>query len=295
VLLEPWDVDRAADLAALLDAALPAEGLTADELAAVLWDDPAASVVLGTGDAQAAVAACVRDHGRPVGFVRVVAVHPGRRRAGIGTGLLTAAHQWLGERGAVEVRTGGDAPRYLWPGLDVDAHAAAVALATAAGSVEVARAGNHRCATTHRAEPPAGISLRRLAGGEDAERALALAARHWPGWVAELAAAVGTGCAHGAFDDATGDCAGFACHSVNRAGWIGPMATDPARHGRGVGSALLGAVCRDLAWAEIDEAEIAWVGPGRFYERAAGATPSRRFVVLSRPVAGPAAPGSRSA
>ena len=74
---------------------------------------------------------------------------------------------------------------------------------------------------------------------------------------------------------------GFACHSVNRAGWIGPMATAPRVRGRGVGLALLGAVCRDLDAAELDEAEIAWVGPDAFYEKA-GATLSRRFAVLGR-------------
>ena len=42
-----------------------------------------------------------------------------------------------------------------------------------------------------------------------------------------------------------------------------------------MGSALLGAVCRDLDVAGYDEAEIAWVGPDVFYEKAAGTSVSR--------------------
>jgi len=66
------------------------------------------------------------------------------------------------------------------------------------------------------------------------------------------------------------------CHSVSRAGWVGPMATDPAWRGRGVGSAALGAICADLMAAGATSAEICWVGPVRFYA-AAGATVSRAF------------------
>jgi hypothetical protein len=70
---------------------------------------------------------------------------------------------------------------------------------------------------------------------------------------------------------------GFACHSVNRAGWIGPMATDP-RWGRGgIGASLLSALCQDLMIAGRRDAEIAWVGPVGFYAKTAGAAVSRVF------------------
>ena len=65
--------------------------------------------------------------------------------------------------------------------------------------------------------------------------------------------------------DADGATIGFGCHSCNRAGWIGPMATDPdAQHG-GVGSAVLGAVCADLDARGHATGEIAWVSNLRFY------------------------------
>lgn len=278
-----WDVARAPDLAALVAATLPDEALSADELAAVLWGHDG-GVVLGAHDGSAVVAAAVRDHGRPVGFVTLVAVHPDQQRAGAGRELLDVAHRWLADRGASEARTGGAAPWYLWPGVDEDAHAAALQLFTAAGYEETGVEINQRCATTHRAEPPSGVELRRLRAGDDTERALAFARRQWPWWVDELEAAAATGCAHGAFDATTDDAIGFACHSVNRAGWIGPMATDTAHQGRGVGAALLGSLCRDLELAEFSEAEIAWVGPAAFYERVAGARVSRTFRFLQRAI-----------
>jgi mycothiol synthase len=54
------------------------------------------------------------------------------------------------------------------------------------------------------------------------------------------------------------------------------MATDPDRQRGGVGRALLGAVCADLAAQGHGTAEIAWVGPTGFYAKA-GARVSRVF------------------
>jgi GNAT superfamily N-acetyltransferase len=74
---------------------------------------------------------------------------------------------------------------------------------------------------------------------------------------------------------------GFACHSVNRAGWFGPTGTDPARRGAGVGHALLAEVCRDAMVAGYADVEISWIGPMRFYAKAGGAV-SRVFRVLGK-------------
>jgi hypothetical protein len=103
----------------------------------------------------------------------------------------------------------------------------------------------------------------------------------WPEWWPETERAVEHGCCHGAFADsgpsgADGEAMGFACHSVSRAGWLGPMGTDPERRTAGIGHALVGQVCRDLMIAEYPSTEICWAGPLRFYAKA-GATVSRTF------------------
>ena len=179
------------------------------------------------------------------------------------------------------MQTGAAAPRYLWPGVDPDAHAAAVSLFAAAGYAPMASHHNHRCPTSFRAAVPAGLEVRRVReGSDDAGSVLAFAAAQFPAWVDEVTRSLPGGCCHAAFSP-DGDAVGFGCHSVNRAGWIGPMATSAITRGRGVGSAVLGALCRDLALAELEHAEIAWVGPDAFYEQA-GAVRSREFVVLGR-------------
>jgi GNAT superfamily N-acetyltransferase len=268
-------------LADLLAATLPDEALSPDELHATLVEDPDGEVLLSP-DGAGAVGVAVRGD---AGYVTVVVVHPDAQRRGAGRRLLDDAHAWLRDRGATSVRTGASAPRYLWPGVDVDAHPGALRLFAGAGYEPVAATHNMRCPTSYRAPAPEGYVVRRAhAGTPDADALLAFAAAAFPAWVDELGRALATGCCHGAFAAAAGAApAGFGCHSVNRAGWVGPMATDPAVQGRGVGSALLAAVCRDLALAELDEAEIAWVGPAVFYEKA-GARTSRRFTVLGRPL-----------
>jgi hypothetical protein len=114
---------------------------------------------------------------------------------------------------------------------------------------------------------------------------LALVRRQWPNWEAEAMRAVEHGCCHVARregEDGNPHALGFACHSVNRAGWIGQMGTDPTGQHGGVGTAMLSQLCRDLRIAEIREAEVAWVGPVSFYTKAAGATVSRVFRSLVR-------------
>lgn len=288
--MDEWERERADELAALVDAALPDEELSADELLGCCWDDP--GVVLGAPGGRGAVCASFQDHGgRGVGFIKLIAVAPDARRDGTGRLLLAAAHDWAFNQGAQEIRVGAAAPFYLWPGCDV-AHVEALCLFESFGYWPVGAEVNMSCPTRFRSDPPAGVSIVRALDDSVIARGLALVQSRWPGWVAEMSRAVEQGCCHVAISDADpadAPALGFACHSVNRAGWIGPMGTDPTRQYGGVGSALLGQLCRDLQAAEFAQAEIAWVGPVSFYAKAAGARVSRVFrsLTLPRPAARP--------
>lgn len=272
--MERWGPDRLDDLTGLVERALPREGLSADELLACCWDDP--GVVLGTPGGEGAAAAVIRSFGDlRIGWVKLVVVAPEHQRAGLGDALLAAAESWAFDQGATEVQLGGSAPFYLWPGVDVEM-LGMLCLAESRGYEPGGSELNMALPTEFRARPPEGVTLRRVLDDRDSDAVQAFVSAHWPWWRPELDRGIEQGGCHAAFSSAGDEVVGFACHSVNRAGWIGPMGTDPARRGGGVGHALLGELCQDLMVAHIPRAEVSWVGPVRFYAKA-GATVSRSF------------------
>jgi GNAT superfamily N-acetyltransferase len=262
------------DLFALVDDALPGERFTADELLAGCFEDP--GVVLWLPDGSGAASAVTRSFGDTViAWIRLVAVAPDARRHGRGRALLAAAEAWAFDRGAGEIQLGGSAPFYFWPGVPGDAMEM-LCLAEAGRYDAAGGELNMSIPTSFRAPTPNDVTLRRIVDDADAEAVVEFTDARWPWWVAELRRGIEQGGCHAAFDAHDRAVLGFACHSVNRAGWIGPMGTETERRGRGVGHALLGALCTDLMTANFRDAEIAWVGPVRFYAKA-GARVSRMF------------------
>jgi len=296
--VDAWGRERAEELTALVAAALPDEDLRHDELLGCCWDDPEpataaglpvagpgaadSGAVLGTADGAGAVSVVVRAAGPasgdgPIGYVKLIAVHPDARRAGRGHRLLAEAESWAWDQGASELRLAGSPPFYLWPGVDALA-TEMLCLAESRGYTVMGSDINMALPTTFRQPAPGGMSVRRVVSDDDKAKVDGLVAPRWPEWMAEMSRAVDNGCCHVAVTDTDADeeAVGFVCHSVNRAGWLGPMGTDPAHRGGGVGGALLGEVCRDLMIAEFAYTEISWVGPVRFYAKQ-GATVSRAF------------------
>jgi len=290
--VDEWARDRSDDLAVLVDAALPHEGLSPDELLACCWDDP--GVVLGLPGGGGAVAAVVRRAGsHHIGQLKLLVVDPGQRRLGHGRALLAAAEAWAVTQGATEMQMAGAAPFYLWPGVDLQS-LAMLCLAETAGYEVTGCELNLSLPTTFRAEPPSGIVVRRVLNETDVAAVETLVGAYWPWWLDETRRGIEHGTCHAAFADpdaaraddepAAGPAAlGFACHSVNRAGWIGPLGTAPASRDRGLGHALLGQLCRDLTIADFVDAEVAWIGPVGFYAKA-GAAVSHVYRTYARPL-----------
>lgn len=288
--LVEWGPDRLGDLVALAGAALPDEALGPDDLELCCFGDPDAAVrppglddpavVLGTDDGRGAVSVVHRPGEVPVGFVQLLVVRPGDRGEGLGRALLDAAAAWAFDVGAEAVRLGGGAPFYLWPGVDVR-WTAALCLAEGAGFEPRGAELNMACSTRFRAPAPDGCRVERPLDDQGVAAALAMVGERYPRWVPEVARALEQGTCVAVVEESAGRVVGVGCHSVSRAGWIGPMATDPAWRGRGVGSAALGGICADLMSAGVDTAEICWVGPVRFYA-SAGASVSRVFRTLVR-------------
>lgn len=253
-------------LARLVSAALPDEGLTAADLETCCYG-PDMEVL---GDEGAAAALTLKRFGDVAGaWLLLLAVHPDHRRQGRGRALVAECAARARRAGAPDLHLGTAFPRYVWPGVDFR-FTAALALFEAVGFDPYGAACNMTIPTSFRAGSPAGTAVER----EDSDGAAALAARCFPHWSDEVERGVAASTCFAA--RAGGDTVGFACHSVNRAGWIGPMATDPERQHAGVGRSLLAAVCAALAADGRADAEIAWVGPVGFYAKA-GARVSRVF------------------
>jgi GNAT superfamily N-acetyltransferase len=284
VPIEAWTSDRVGQLAALVAAALPEEELSAEELAGVCLD--ADGVVLGSTDGLDAVAVVRREGSEGVvASIALLVVHPEVRGVGRGRRLIDAAERWARARGARRLVLGGGAPFYLWPGVD-ERHTAMAGLARRSGFAEVGPVRvDMRLSVQFRAEVPTDIELRRVRTEADVSAVLDLCRAEWPQWVDEVRRAMGHGTCHAVFGssahDPVGRPIGLACHSVSRAGRVGPMATASEGRRRGVGHALLGAVCRDLEFAEFEHAHVSWVGPVGFYE-AAGAEVCARYLVLAK-------------
>ena len=255
-------------LAALCDAAMPAERLTVDELRYLCFGDGDTVI----GDERGAAVVQIQHFGRHVAaWLTLVAVDPGAQRCGRGKELVHAAADHAREAGARDLLLASAVPRYIWPGVDL-ANTEAGMLLESCGFARDWVGINMAIATTFRREPPRGIIVERetTAGAHD------FAARAFPHWVPELdrSVALGTAVAARAADGTT---VAFGCHSVNRFGWIGPMATDPELQHGGVGSAVVAAVCADLAARGCTTGEVSWVSNLRFYGKC-GARVSRVFM-----------------
>lgn len=265
-------------LAALCSAAMPEENLTTGELTHVCFGandvDPNEEVAPDEifGDEHGAAVMQTQRFGEHVAaWLVLVVVRPDQQSTGRGKELVGAVIERAREIGAHDLLLASAIPRYLWPGVDTANTRAGMLLETL-GFERDWVGTNMTIDAAFRRTPPPGVSVERETG----LGAHDFAAVAYPHWVPELDRAVSLGTAFAA-RDAAGSTIGFACHSVNRAGWIGPMATDPTLQRGGVGSALLAGVCADLGRQGHASGEIAWVSNLRFYGKC-GARVSRVFL-----------------
>jgi mycothiol synthase len=221
------------------------------------------------------------------GHIDLLVVDPGHHGRGHGRDLLADIERRLVAAGATRLRIRGNPPTFAWPGIDIR-YTPAVCLATAAGyerlpdcnnmlvdlaAADLATEGDEQ----RLAEAGIGIEIRR--GRLEDEKAL----RTWcdekfgGSWGQEAAMALHKSppALHVAVRD--GAFLGFAGHGMQRAAMFGPMGTDEAARGLGIGAVLLRRCLADQRDAGIEVAEIGWVGPVRFYSKTVGARLGRVF------------------
>jgi mycothiol synthase len=220
----------------------------------------------------------------PTGYVDLLVVDEASRRQGIGRDLLGAFETELRHLGATSLRIAGHPPWYLWPGVDVG-YTAMICFAEATGferfatghnmTVELGAAPLETTADEERLVA-SGLVLRRAADA-DGPLLLAFASSFGGTWAEEVSTALSYSPARCHLALREGRVVAFAAHGVNRVSWFGPMGTDPAERGKGVGSVLLRRCLADQLASGLSHAEIAWAGPVGFYSREVGGRLSRIF------------------
>ncbi len=267
-------------LAALCTAAMPEEHLTAGELDYLCFGETDEVF----GDEHAAAVLQTQRFGQHVSaWLTLAVVHPDEQGRGRGKELVHAVADRARSLGARDLMLASAVPRYLWPGVDVTNTRAGMLLESC-GFERDWIGTNMAIDTGFRRRPPAGVVVERETGGGAHD----FAASAYPYWVPELDRAVALGTAFAA-RAAGGGTIGFGCHSVNRFGWIGPMATDTTLQHGGVGSAVVGALCADLEVQGRATGEISWVSNLRFYGKC-GARVSRVFLGGRKTLQAPGAP-----
>lgn len=246
----------------------------------------------GPGDG-GRVAAGASGPAASVGYLHLLAVHPDRRRRGLGRALLDAAVAELAALGATSVTTAGRPPRFGWPGPDIR-YTTFGLLAESAGFTSdhlshnmtvdldaASRDGLLDTAADVQRLAAGGVEVRR-ATAADLPAITAAAAEFGGTWPQEADISLGRDpvAVHLALRD--GRVVGFACHATSRHGWFGPIGVSATERLGGVGAVLLRRCLVDVRAEGRAQAQVCWVGPVRFYARAVGGYVDRTFASHTR-------------
>lgn len=230
--------------------------------------------------------------------LRLLAVAPEERGAGVGEQLLAECEKIARDRGAAMLHVLDQPGNYLAPGVDVR-NATAISWllrrdyyvgdAPRRVSLLVDLAANPKVTAARAAEVAAAVEA---AGGYRVRRATAadgellrerIAAAFGGAWPFEVARALSLPEPGVHLAERDGELCAFAAHDGNNTGlgWFGPAGTWPAHRGRRLGEALLLACLVDIARVTAT-AEIAWIGPEGFYEASCGIAGRRIFVPMKK-------------
>jgi mycothiol synthase len=229
--------------------------------------------------------------GHPIAWVRLFAIDPAYRRQGLATRLLAELEGRLRVDGYTRLCIANSVPNYFWPGLDIR---------YTAGLCFLQRSGFHRAddavnmqvdlrardwdTTAEEARlAQAGFTVRRLLPG-DRNEFDAWLGHHWSAiWHYEALSSYENDPVSTFVALAAGRICAFASYNTTTFEHVfGPMGTEPALRGHGLGRTLFFRCMRDLKELGYEMAEICWVGPIAFYARVADAWISRTFWLLEK-------------
>jgi mycothiol synthase len=269
----------------------------AERLPRLLWpEDPGTvRVRLVAADGDDVVGVLLGSLQGQDGFLDLIAVAPHARGAGVARALLAAWEARAVGSGATRSRAGENLHTYAWPGVDIR-YTPALAMLLRAGYVrtriayhmDLPLAGFSGTGTEGVARlTAAGIEVRR-GRADDAPAVAEHVKRLWSDvWFRETRTALNRD--HAPIFLALRDdrVVGFAVHGIHRPSLYGPIATDPAEQGHGIGRVLSSLCLEDMAARGVPTAQICWVAETAipFYSRTAGARLGHCFWMMTKPLA----------
>ena len=267
-----------------------------------VFDDPSAPVTLrhaafADGDLVGFAISTTHSPREGFGCLKMFAVSSQWQRNKIGSSLIKRVETELREQGCVGIRIAECPPNYLQAGLDARSTSVLTFLAAqgfSAFSEAVNMTVDLRTADldTTRSEAALvqkGLAIRR-ARADDRQAIMSFLATEFPAWTDEVAVTFVNKPISLHIAERTeqsppkSKIIAFSAYDANNlgSGWFGPMGTEVAARGLGIGEVLLKRCLADLLQQKHTEAVIPWVGPIAFYSKTVGATLSRTFVRLEK-------------
>ena len=245
-----------------------ADAPSLDELDGALFapDQPA----LVRGDPSLGVVATV-EAGNGA-HMRLIVVDPDARGRGHGHELVRAAQADAWAAGHRSLTVGADAPYFLWPGAPSNA----TALLCLLEHHHYQRVETNFDMTVDLTAIPTDPGGHVIANRDDHEELKAWTGEHWPNWQAEVLRALAKGNLVVARDES--GIRAICAFDVNRAGFLGPVASRPDLIGRGAGRPALVGALHELRRRGRDHVEVVWVGPVVPYAEVGGRVSSVYFV-----------------
>ncbi len=288
---------READLAAacaIAAASFDLDPEDAAQLPRLLWsEDPGTvRVRLAAADGDEVVGVLLGSLQGQDGFLDLIAVAPHARGSGVGRALLAAWEARAVGSGAAHSRAGENLHTYAWPGVDIR-YTPALAMLLRAGYVrnriayhmDLTLAGFSRSGLEDVARlAAAGIEVRR-GRPDDAAAVTEHVKRLWSDvWFRETLTALHRDPPPIFLAFRNDRVVGFAVHGVHRPCLYGPIATDPAEQGHGIGRVLSSMCLEDMAARNVATAQICWVAETAipFYSRTIGARLGHCFWMMTK-------------
>jgi mycothiol synthase len=227
------------------------------------------------------------------GKIRLLAIHPGYRRKGIGSMLLKEAEKRMIAKGAKTISIMDVPANYQMPGVDFR-YTEAFCFLPKQGYQRGMPNINLICNVSPRMFDQENDIERlkkedfiiRRAEEADWDGIEKFLAANWKCWIDEARSSFDNNprtlyiCIH------KGEVVGFSGYEGNNrgTGWFGPMGVLPVTRGKGIGAILCLLCLQDIALLGHRRAIIPWVGPVRFYDKVCGAVIDRLFWTYSKKV-----------